>query len=192
MTWNLFFSECAKPWFCETLQWFCMIFGLPKFQECMENRQEIVPANHIRKKTHNLCTLSENRPPFKAGRLAGQAITYLLAPSGRLAGQATMYVGSPPCIWVPHHVFWSKVSGILERKWNADSKNGTRMERGFEKWNANGTRIQQNGTQIERECQKGQQLDDIKRSHQIPPNEPARCRLRTWLVWPPSSKTRPG
>ena len=31
-------------------------------------------------------------------RLAGQAITYLLAPSGRLACQATMYLDSPPCI----------------------------------------------------------------------------------------------
>ena len=38
--------------------------------------------------------------------------------AGRLAGQATMYVGSPPCmgfppcIWIPHHVFRSMVSGI--------------------------------------------------------------------------------
>ena len=46
-------------------------------------------------------------------------------PSGRLDGQATMYVGSPPCIWVPHHVFRSKVSGILERKWTLGTSNGT-------------------------------------------------------------------
>ena len=27
-------------------------------------------------------------------------------------GFPTMYLGSPPCIWVPHHVFRSMVSGI--------------------------------------------------------------------------------
>ena len=65
----------------------------------------------------------------------------------------------PTCVWVSHHVFSSKVSGILERKWNIDSENGTqlqemehewnadltngtRMERGFTKCNANGMRIQ--------------------------------------------------
>ena len=25
------------------------------------------------------------------------------------AGQATMYLGSPPCVWVPHHVFWNQI-----------------------------------------------------------------------------------
>ena len=36
------------------------------------------------------------------------------------------------------------------------------MER---EWNTDPT----NGKQMEHKCQKGQQLDDIKRSHQIPP-----------------------
>jgi len=49
------------------------------------------------------------------------------APLAPQPGQATMcvgsppYVASPPCIWVPHNVFWSKVSGTrwpsLEKVW---------------------------------------------------------------------------
>ena len=56
--------------------------------------------------------------PAQGARPPGPHPTWPRTKAGLLAGQATMYVGcppwmaSPPCIWLPHHVFGSRVSGI--------------------------------------------------------------------------------
>ena len=65
VAWNLSFSECAKPWFCETLHGFDMIFTLPGVQESIENRKEIAPANHMPKKSENLCIWSEKHQNWR-------------------------------------------------------------------------------------------------------------------------------
>ena len=49
--------------------------------------------------------------PAQGARPPGPHPTWPPTKAGLLAGQATMYVGcppcmaSPPCIWLPHHVF---------------------------------------------------------------------------------------
>ena len=67
-------------------------------------------------------TLNQNtwsRPALVERQIRGGGMStfHFAAPPGpRLAGQATMYVGcppcmaSPPCSWLPRHVFWSRVS----------------------------------------------------------------------------------
>ena len=52
--WKHTFPELVKPWFWETLQWFCMVFAPPGVQESTETRKEIAPGKHMPKKYENL------------------------------------------------------------------------------------------------------------------------------------------
>ncbi len=52
--WKHTFPELVKPWFCETLKWFYMVFVPPGVQESTENRKEIAPGEHMPKKCQNL------------------------------------------------------------------------------------------------------------------------------------------
>ena len=58
-------------------------------------------------------------PALVGGQVGAQGAHPLPTWPPTKAGQATMYVDSPPCmdappcIWVPHHVFESKVSSIV-------------------------------------------------------------------------------
>ena len=59
--WNHTFPELMKPWFCETLPWFYMVFVPPGIQESTEHQKEIAPGKHMPKKSENLGAGSKQR-----------------------------------------------------------------------------------------------------------------------------------